>query len=37
LGTYLTESSDSLVGIAMLAEVKMEVDFKKQVLKIEKE
>ena len=32
----LTESSDTLVGIAMLSEMKMEVDFKKQNIKIKK-
>ena len=32
----LTESSDTLVGIAMLSEMKMEVDFKKRSITIEK-
>ena len=32
----LTESSDTLVGIAMLSEMKMKVDFKKQIIKMEK-
>ena len=32
----LTESSDTLVGIAMLSEMKMKVDFKKRSIKMEK-
>jgi len=32
----LTESSDTLMGIAMLSEMKMEVDFKNRDLEIEK-
>lgn len=32
----LTESTDTLLGIAMLSEMKMEVDFKKRSIKIEK-
>jgi predicted aspartyl protease len=32
----LTESMDTLVRIAMLSEIKMEVDFKKRGIKIEK-